>query len=481
MARVVAPLEHVDKRVRAERHANHVEHREAKAIIPGTEWVVQQLHGPLDVLWSRGFRFLFVLDTLALLAIMAGINLVRFGSLSPTYALSYYVGGFAVATAIHLSLNYFVGLYEREPRIGQRPWLPRTLLATSIGVAVQGLAFVILDRYLMPRLNLVIFGLLASVALAANRRLSRVLAVRRKGPPRLVLVGTAADAAMATRHLADSVREATVLGSVESPGHLPDIIQATEATDVLLLDVDAFGAIFPEPLAGLERRGIGFLQRVTARETLLGLQNVCQVAGMPFVRLRVHTVAAHKLMFKRLFDLVVLFITAPIWLTLTALLAVFVLVRTGRPVFYRQERVGRDGRVFRVVKFRTMVPDAEQCGAQLFANRDVRVLPGVAWMRSTRADELPQVFNVLIGQMSLVGPRPERPEIERVIAERVPGYVRRHELPPGLTGLAQIHGYYATDAVYKLGYDLQYLVNWSPILDVQIIVRTAWVVLSRRV
>jgi len=187
--------------------------------------------------------------------------------------------------------------------LGQRPWLPRTLLATSIGVAVQGLAFVVLDRYLMPRLNLVIFGLLASVVLAANRRLSRVLAVRRQGPPRVVLVGTATDSAMATRHLAESDREAIVLGSVESPVGLPDMIDATDATDVLLLDVDAFGAIFPEPLAGLERRGIGFLQRVTARETLLGLQNVRQVAGMPFVRLRVHTVAAHKLMFKRLFDL----------------------------------------------------------------------------------------------------------------------------------------------------------------------------------
>lgn len=464
-----------------ERSTRDAGDRRTTPIVPGTEWFVRRLHRPLEVLWARGFRFLSVLDAIALFGVMVGINVARFGGAWPTYSVVFYLGGFSIATVIHLTINYFVGLYEREPRLGWSPWLPRTLLATSMGVAVQGLAFVILDRYLMPRLNLVIFGLVAAAALAGNRRLSRFLAVRRQGPPRVVLVGTPADAAMATRHLAESDRGAMVVGSLETAVGLAGVIRAAGATDVLLLDVDAFGSIFPEPLAGLERRGIGFLQRVTARETLLGLQNVRQVAGMPFVRLRVHTVAAHKLVFKRLFDLVVLLVTSPVWLLVTALLALYVVVRAGRPVLYRQDRVGRDGRVFRVTKFRTMLVDAELSGARLSEAGDARVLPGLAWMRSTRADELPQIFNVLSGQMSLVGPRPERPELARLIAERVPGYVRRHELPPGLTGLAQIHGHYATDAVYKLGYDLQYLVNWSPILDLQILARTVWVVLSRRV
>ena len=82
--------------------------------------------------------------------------------------------------------------------------------------------------------------------------------------------------------------------------------------------------------------------------------------------------------------------------------------------------------------------------------------------------------------MSLVGPRPERPELTVDIERSVSGWVRRHQLPPGLTGLAQIHGRYATDPEYKIGYDLQYLVNWSPVLDLQILARTVWVVLSRR-
>jgi lipopolysaccharide/colanic/teichoic acid biosynthesis glycosyltransferase len=150
-------------------------------------------------------------------------------------------------------------------------------------------------------------------------------------------------------------------------------------------------------------------------------------------------------------------------------------------VLYRQTRVGRDGRLFTLVKFRTMVRDAETAGAVLASAADPRVVRGLGWMRSTRADELPQLWNVLRGEMSLVGPRPERPEFTAELSRRIPGYERRHELAPGLTGLAQVNGRYDTDAAFKLGHDLQYLVNWSPVLDVQILLRTVWVVAARRV
>ena len=456
----------------------------ATPVVPGTEWLVQRMHRPLEALWARGFRFLFVLDAVALYGVMVAINVVRFNLIEgdgwPTYPMSHYLIGFSIATGIHLVINYFFGLYEREPRLGLRPWLPRTLFATAIGVGVQAVAFVVLDRYLMPRMNLAVFTIVASVVLAGNRRLSRRLAVRRQGPPRVVLVGTPEDVAMANSHLAESDKDAVVVGSVPSPAGLVDAICTNSATDVLILDVDAFGSIFPEPLSTLEHQGIGFLQRVSARETLLGLQSVREVAGMPFVRLRVHTVPSYKLAFKRLFDLILLVLTAPLWLLALAVLSLFVLVRAGRPVLYRQQRVGRDGVIFRVVKLRTMIADAELRGPQLAGKNDPRIVRGLGWLRSTRADELPQLLNVLRGQMSLVGPRPERPELARDIAERVPGYVRRYELPPGLTGLAQIQGHYTTDPEYKLGYDLQYLVNWTPILDLQILAKTVWVVLSRR-
>jgi lipopolysaccharide/colanic/teichoic acid biosynthesis glycosyltransferase len=235
-------------------------------------------------------------------------------------------------------------------------------------------------------------------------------------------------------------------------------------------------------LNSLDTAGVGFMQRVSARETLLGLKTVRQLGGMPFVPLRLHTVPNHKVRLKRIFDVGVTLFFAPIWIPVIALVGLWVRVRSGGPVLYQQTRVGCDGAIFECIKFRTMIPDAEEDGrARLATLDDDRIVPALAWMRKMRADELPQLFNVLRGEMSLVGPRPERPELVAEITRRVPGYIRRNELPPGLTGLAQVHGRYDTDAEYKLGYDLQYLVNWSLVQDIQILFRTIWVVLSRRV
>jgi exopolysaccharide biosynthesis polyprenyl glycosylphosphotransferase len=451
---------------------------------PTIERVVSKASRPLGFLWAHGFRFLVALDAIALYLLMVVISFVRFGFSFEwdTYPLSRYFVGFAIAMTIQLVINYFDGLYEREPRLGVRPWLPQALLATLIGVAIMGLAFVVLDRYLMPRLNLAVYAVLASFVLVANRHLSRRLALRRQGAPRVVLVGTPESVALADRHLGESDREAAVVARVNSPMMLSDAVATNDATDVLLLDVTAFGSVYPEPLNSLDARGVGFLQRVSARETLLGLKTVRQVAGMPFVPLRLHTVPTHKVRLKRFFDLVLVLTLSPLWIPVVALTALYVRVASGRPVLYQQTRVGRDGVDFRCIKFRTMVPDAEADGrARLASEDDDRIVPRLRWMRSTRADELPQLWNVLKGEMSLVGPRPERPELVAEIVERVPGYVRRNELPPGLTGLAQVHGRYGTDPEYKLGYDLQYLVNWSIVIDVQILLRTVWVVVSRRV
>ena len=215
---------------------------------------------PLTWLWSRGFRMLGVLDAVTLYLLMVVISFVRFGFSFDwdTYPLSHYFVGFSIATAIHLTVNYFTGLYEREPRLGRRPWLPKTFLATGIGVAVQGLAFVVLDRYLMPRLNLAVFLALASFVLVFNRGLARRLTVRRQGPPRVVLAGSPDAIDLAAEHLAASDRSAIVADRVEQPHRLVDSVVAHDATDVLLLDVTAFGSVYPEPLNSLELAGVGF-------------------------------------------------------------------------------------------------------------------------------------------------------------------------------------------------------------------------------
>jgi lipopolysaccharide/colanic/teichoic acid biosynthesis glycosyltransferase len=140
-------------------------------------------------------------------------------------------------------------------------------------------------------------------------------------------------------------------------------------------------------------------------------------------------------------------------------------------------RTGRDGVPFTLAKFRTMHHGAEADGsARLAAAGDDRVVRGCRWMRRTRLDELPQVWHVVRGQMSLVGPRPERPELISEFEAAIPGYGRRHEIAPGITGLAQVRAGYHTDPAYKLGHDLQYLMSWSPVLDLQILARTVLVV-----
>ena len=164
---------------------------------------------------------------------------------------------------------------------------------------------------------------------------------------------------------------------------------------------------------------------------------------------------------KRVIDvasaLALLVVTGPV----LAVCAGWVWLMDGRPVLYRQWRVGRGGWLFEVYKLRTMSADAEGDGQARFAqSRDPRVLPGCGWMRRSHVDELPQLWNVLMGQMSLVGPRPERPEMIEHLRPHLPGIDRRLAVRPGITGLAQVRNGYTNDvagARKKLAYDLQYL------------------------
>src|SRR5256886_4959939 len=150
------------------------------------------------------------------------------------------------------------------------------------------------------------------------------------------------------------------------------------------------------------------------------------------------------------------------------------------PALYSQCRVGRGGRTFRVLKFRSMRLDAELDGAQWAQRQDPRVTRVGAIIRKLRVDELPQVINVLRGHMSFVGPRPERPEFVAQLAEKIPYYVQRHCVKPGITGWAQLcypYGSSEQDALEKLQYDLYYIKNNSLLFDLAILVQTAEVVL----
>ncbi len=444
---------------------------------------------------ARGFRLSQGLDAAVLVLVLVGSMWVRHRWSWPTYSMGRYAFSFSLAILLFLAALYFGGLYDREARLGRPNVLPRALRLTGAAggiFAVTNLAITgalqssgSLARNLqalpMPVTSLVTLVIVGALGVTLNRELTARNEMRVLGPPKVLLVGDDVELAKAKDHL-DLDDEATVVGHVETLEGLTDAVTESGATDVILLSGRWLGAIETETLRRLDRRDVAIHQRVTAQETMYGLQRVRQIGGMPFVRLRANTMPTSRLRFKRFLDLVWLVVLSPVLLGGLVFGAVWTAVLAGRPVLYWQDRVGVGGQVFRLVKFRTMRPDAEATGgAQLSTKEDPRVIPACRWMRATRVDELPQLWNILRGEMSLVGPRPERPELTAEFDAVIPGYARRHELPPGLTGLAQIHGRYHTDPEYKLGYDLQYLVNWSPVLDVQIVLQTVWVVLARRV
>ena len=184
---------------------------------------------------------------------------------------------------------------------------------------------------------------------------------------------------------------------------------------------------------------------------------------------------------KRSFDLIASVILLTVTLPVMLIAAICIFIETGSPIIYRQERVGRGGKTFMVLKFRSMTNDAEKDGKPLWAaTDDPRVTRVGNIIRKLRIDELPQILNVLKGEMSFVGPRPERPYFVEQLCADVPYYNARHSIKPGITGWAQVRYSYGSsvkDAIEKLQYDLYYVKNHSLFLDIIIILDTIEVVI----
>jgi sugar transferase (PEP-CTERM system associated) len=187
---------------------------------------------------------------------------------------------------------------------------------------------------------------------------------------------------------------------------------------------------------------------------------------------------------KRTIDLALAAVLAALTLPLMAITALLVLVEDGRPVLYRQERVGENGRLFTLAKFRSMSKDAEKGGTPIWATSgDDRITRIGRFIRKTRLDELPQLWNVVRGDMSFVGPRPERPFFVEQLSKEIPFYQQRHAVKPGLTGWAQVKYRYGSsleDAMEKLRYDLYYIKHLSVLFDLTIVFDTVKVVLFRK-
>jgi exopolysaccharide biosynthesis polyprenyl glycosylphosphotransferase len=183
----------------------------------------------------------------------------------------------------------------------------------------------------------------------------------------------------------------------------------------------------------------------------------------------------YLLFFKRIMDIVGSIIGLIVLSPLMMLTAIAVKLESPGPVFFVQERMGLDGKPFLMIKYRSMRQDAEKHGPGWTTKDDPRQTKLGALLRKIDADELPQFVNVLLGEMSLVGPRPEQPYYVNLFRESVPRYMERHREKAGMTGWAQVNGLRGdTSVIERTKYDLYYTENWSILLDLKILMRTVW-------
>ena len=426
---------------------------------------------------------------------------IRFGTWYPTALESSRVVLWPCAAvfsgAVVVSLLAF-GLYSSRQRARMAGLLVRLIAATAAAVVTAAAAF-----YVVPSLGIGrgVLGLAALLALGATL-VSRVLFARIVDESlfkrRVLVYGVGQrTTAMARLRRRSDRRGFEIVGFVQPEGEdacVPaervlgpetDLLELSERHDVheIVMAMEDRRRGFPVRellecrIAGIEvTELLTFLERETGRVRIDVLNPSWMIFGEGFRRDPLRLFSA------RFLDLLASLLTVLVSLPVLVLTALAIKLEDGwrAPVVYRQERVGLAGHNFEVLKFRSMRPNAERDGQAQWAQKaDPRVTRVGAVIRTLRIDELPQILNVLRGHMSFVGPRPERPQFVNELAEKIPYYLLRHCVKPGITGWAQLcysYGSSEEDAFEKLMYDLYYIKNNSLLFDLAILVQTAEVV-----
>jgi sugar transferase (PEP-CTERM system associated) len=393
-----------------------------------------------------------------------------------------------------------MGLYQLRHRAGFAGTLARLLVSVAIATAGFVLVLRAMPSPLVGVSAIVIAAPLALACLAFVRYVFLRLVDEDFFKRRVLVWGAGACAAnipMRLRRRVDQ-RGFRVLGFVHAPGDQAMV----DPGQVMSADSDVMRYILrhriEEVVVAMDDRRQGFPQALLRECRLRGIavRDIVCFLERESGRVSVELAQPSWLIFsegfradlfrlaaKRVFDIAVsLAVLALAWpLALAAAIAIWIEDRG--PVFYRQVRTGQNGRPFKMIKFRSMSVNAEAKGAAIWAvKNDPRVTRVGAFIRKTRIDELPQVINVLLGHMSFVGPRPERPTFVESLAKAIPFYAERHFVKPGITGWAQVkfpYGASEDDAREKLGYDLYYVKNHSLVFDLMVILRTVEIVLFR--
>ena len=403
------------------------------------------------------------------------------------------LGGFA---AIMLMAMIAVGVYGAEALRSLRFATARLLVAVSLGIIALSFIDFLLGGQKFWR-SVLAYAMLGAIgALVLNRlivgRLLGVAAFRR----RLLVLGAGERAERLHRLSLRPESGFTIVGYVAMTDAAQRVAGAVPRTaiDNLTAHVELCGA--GEVVLALEERrnALPLADLLRIKTTGVHVYDFSSFIERETGRIDLDTVNPSWLIFsdgfssggavagavKRLFDIVaslaLLLLTGPVML----LFAVLVKLDSKGPAFYRQTRVGLYGAPFDIIKLRSMRTDAEINGAQFAQENDPRITRLGRFIRKVRIDELPQAWSVLKGEMSFVGPRPERPQFVAELERQLPFYAERHMVKPGITGWAQInypYGACLADARHKLEYDLYYAKNYSPFLDLLILLQTLRVVL----
>jgi sugar transferase (PEP-CTERM system associated) len=408
----------------------------------------------------------------------------------------------AVFALVMHSSTMAMGVYQSYLREGFVSMATRSVVAFCLlGCGLFSIIQLSFNEFYMGNAVLVIAILLSLIAIVILRwcffNLVDVAQLRR----RVIFFGAGRQAANLLETLKNDERQlgVEIVGCVPSgvesavddefclstPVNWLDFIRASRASEIVVVPDErrrGEGGDFPLnelldcKLSGISViNAINFCERETGKVELDLLHSGWMLFSDGFRYSQVRDFA------KRVFDLTISCVLILLLWPAMVLTIIAIFIETGAPIIYRQVRVGLNGQEFEVLKFRSMVQDAEKNGEAVWAQKnDSRVTLVGAFIRNTRLDELPQLWNVLKGDMSFVGPRPERPEFVRELEKSIPFYAERHRVKPGLMGWAQLNYSYGAseeDAAQKLRYDLYYTKNHSLMLDILIVLQTVEIIL----
>ncbi|SDD59517.1 TIGR03013 family XrtA/PEP-CTERM system glycosyltransferase [Kordiimonas lacus] len=444
---------------------------------------------------------LAAIDFLLILGASIGAEWLRYWSLDLTGAMDLGLVGWAakgLLPTVSLPVLIGVGVYQSESLTDFRVFWVRLAVGLLIGALVAAAVLFLVPTLPLWRSIMVLAIVLSSTFLMIARGIFMAF-----GSPdflgRRVLILGAGKTAQDLMQYTERAREAgiNIVRTVALPNEQILVQNAVKLEDISMLDEfakdnhiemiivtqDGASAELPlEALIACKLAGIEVKDRLTCYEQIRGYVDVSSVSAEWIIFSDgFQGATALESAGKRILDLTVSLLFGLLVSPLLIAAAIAIKLTSRGPVFYLQERAGLNGKTFRLVKLRSMRVDAEtQSGPQWAEEKDPRITPIGAFLRQSRLDEMPQLWNVFKGDMSFVGPRPERPFFVDQLEQQIPFFRERHCVKPGMTGWAQIrypYGASVEDAKRKLEYDLYYIKNYSLFLDLLIIIQTVRVVL----